>query len=121
MIRAFHHVKLDVADLDRALAFYVGLLGFKVIARYDVAGSHTIAQVSPNGEPPGIELWHEPPYGPLGDDRLHVAWTTDDVVGMVRTLEAKGVTIERQPFTIGHETLAFVRDPDGYLIELNQS
>lgn len=121
MIAAFLHVKLDVADLDRSLAFYVGVLGFKEIVRYDVGGSHTIVQVSPTGQPPGIELWHEPPHQGRCDDRLHIAWATPDVAAAVRALEARGVTIERRPFTVGHERLAFVRDPDGYLIELSQS
>lgn len=120
MLTGFLHVKLDVSDLQRSLAFYIGVLGFTEIVRYDVPGSHTIVQVSPTGRPPGIELWAEAPFRAPGNDRLHVAWATRDVSAAVEELRRRGVTIEREPFTIGHEKLAFIRDPDGYLLELSE-
>jgi catechol 2,3-dioxygenase-like lactoylglutathione lyase family enzyme len=114
------HVKLDVADLQRSLDFYIGVLGFREIARYVIVDSHTIVHVSPTGEPPALELWSEPPRGTLRNDRLHMAWSTMDVHATVEALRRRGVVIEREPFTIGHERLAFVRDPDGYLLELSE-
>lgn len=118
---AFLHVKIDVADLERSLRFYCGALGWRQIVRYDRDDGVVIVQVSPTGEPPGIELWHEPPHAGFQSDRLHVAVSTADLCATVDRLVRQGVAVERPPFRIGHELIAFIRDPDGYLIELNES
>lgn len=120
MIQGLHHLKIDVADLERSLRFYRDQLGFHEIARYDVPKGPTIVQVSPTGTPPGIELWYEPPFEGLHNDRLHFAFQATDVPALARELEAKGVSIEREPFKIGNEHIFFVRDPDGYLLEFNE-
>lgn len=114
------HVKIDVSDLIASLTFYQGDLGFKQIVRYDRDDGVTIVQLSPTGHSPGIELWYEPPYQPLRTDRLHIAFATADVRQTILDLKARGILIDREPFQIGHEVIAFIRDPDGYLIELNE-
>src|ERR1700685_2450023 len=119
-LNSFHHVKLDVEDLERSLHFYESLLGLRQIVRYDRADGVTIVQLSPSGQPPGIELWYEPPWKGLRNERLHFAWAATGLASLVEDLRARGVTIEIEPFSIGHEHIAFLRDPDGYLIELNE-
>ena len=42
------HVHLNVADLDRALAFYCTVLGFQLVTRY-AEGPHGAAFVSAGG------------------------------------------------------------------------
>lgn len=117
----FHHVKLDVSDMERSLAFYVGELHWKTVVRYERPDGVIIVQVSPTGMPPGIELWQEQSFGRQADDRLHIAIGVGDVNQAVEQLRKRGVRIEQEPFVIGHETIAFIRDPDEYLIELNSS
>jgi lactoylglutathione lyase len=117
---AFLHVKIDVADLERSLRFYLDTLGWRQIVRYDRNDGVMIVQVSPTGQPPGIELWYEPPHSGFHLDRLHFALSTSDLVATIERLAEQGVQIERPPFRIGHELIAFIRDPDGYLIEFNQ-
>src|ERR1700730_10481857 len=63
------HIHLKVADLDRALAFYVGVLGFDVMARYGTQA----AFISAGGYPPpiGLNTWESkggspPPPGTTG-------------------------------------------------------
>jgi lactoylglutathione lyase len=119
-INSFHHVKLDVEDLKRSLDFYCDGLGFEQIVRYERDDGVVIVQVSPDGVPPGIELWWEPPYRGLNDDRLHIALDVTDLDHTLGELERQGITVEEGPFRIGHEAIAFIRDPDGYLIELNE-
>jgi lactoylglutathione lyase len=114
------HIKIDVEYLDRSLHFYSDLLGFRQIVRYDRTDGVVIVQLSPTGVPPGIELWHEPPWKGFPNERLHFAFAVTDLQSLVREMKAKGVPIEMEPFAIGHERIAFLRDPDGYLIELNE-
>jgi lactoylglutathione lyase len=113
-------VKLDVEDLERSLEFYCGRLGLRQIVRYDRDDGIVIVQLSPTGTTPGIELWYEAPGTALRNDRLHIAFAVDGVLEVVEALRSHGVLIEREPFRIGHERIAFIRDPDGYLIELNE-
>jgi catechol 2,3-dioxygenase-like lactoylglutathione lyase family enzyme len=119
-IESFFHVKLDIADVNRALAFYCGKLQFKEIVRYQLPGGGLIIQLSPTGNAPGVELWYERPYTGFSNDRLHIAFLVSDIGEVVRELKERGVEIEQEPFRKGHELIAFIRDPDGYLIELNE-
>jgi catechol 2,3-dioxygenase-like lactoylglutathione lyase family enzyme len=119
-VKSFLHAKLDVTDMAQSLAFYCDLLGCKVIVRYPLHRGE-IVQVSPTGRSPGVELWLEEPVAPAPDTGVHVAFAVDDTRGMVDRLRKAGVTIAQEPFEIGDEVIAFIRDPDGYLIELNQN
>jgi lactoylglutathione lyase len=119
-LKAFLHVKIDVEDLERSLDFYCDKLQLKQIVRYDLPNDAVIVQVSPTGQPPGIELWYEKPFKSFDNDRLHVAFEVEDLEYSVRELRQRGVRIEQEPFRKGHELIAFLRDPDGYLIELNE-
>lgn len=120
-VTAFLHVKIDVEDLDRSLAFYSGKLGMRQIVRYEQKDGVTIVQVSPTGQPPGIELWHEPPHPSSGTDRIHIAIAVHRLRDLLEDLRRGGVNIVTEPFAIGQEVIAFLRDPDGHLIELNES
>lgn len=78
-------------------------------------------------ETPGtaIELthnWGEHEYE-LGTGFGHVALGVQDVHAAAATLEAKGVELIRPagPMKGGDEIIAFLRDPDGYRIELVES
>jgi lactoylglutathione lyase len=120
VINAFHHLKIDVADINRSIEFYCGKLAFKQIVRYDRDDGVTIVQLSPSGQPPGIELWYEESNDGFRNDRLHFAFSSDNVEALVDWLRNQGVCIQREIFKLGDETIAFIRDPDGYLIELHQ-
>jgi lactoylglutathione lyase len=119
-IQAFLHAKLDVADLARSEHFYADLLGLVEIVRYEIPGG-TILQLSPTGRSPGVELWYEASRPVAEPTACHIAFDVDDTRGWVERLRREGIDIAREPFDVGDETIAFVRDPDGYLVELNQT
>lgn len=118
LIKRFHHLKIDVGDLGRSLEFYCTLLGLSQIVRYDRDDGITIVQVGPDGQAPGLELWYEPPHRAYASERVHFAFEVDDLAAAVARLDAFGWPLAREPFRMGDERLAFVQDPDGYLIEL---
>lgn len=112
------HASLLVADLERARAFYEGVLGLAPSASrpdlgfpgvwYDIGAAqiHLLAQPKPD------PLTGRPEHG--GRDR-HVALAVEDWEGLRRELDGRGIayTLSRS----GRRAL-FVRDPDGNALEL---
>ena len=56
----------------------------------------------------------------MGDAYGHIAIGVEDIYGLCEQLEAKGADVYRKPGPVkgGKTVIAFVRDPDGYAIEL---
>lgn len=126
------HSMLRVADLDRSLAFYCDTLGMRVLSRVDVeAGRFSIVFISfaEDYDAPAIELtwnWDSPANREgytHGSGYGHVALGIPDLHGFCARLEARGIPIVTGPKTLlpGAPALAFIRDPDGYSIELIQT
>jgi len=115
------HVHLKVADLDRALAFYCGVLGFELTQRY---GS-SAAFVSAGGyhHHIGLNTWesHGGPPPPAGTTGLyHLAIRYPDrrtLADALRRLEAAGVPLEGASDHGVSEAL-YLRDPDSNGLEL---
>ncbi|GAB3066844.1 VOC family protein [Micromonospora schwarzwaldensis] len=112
------HLRVDVADIDRAERFYVEALGLDRIVRYEIDNG-VILQLGPGGRPPGVELWCEAGLVPRPSATEHLAFAVDDVHTMVEHVRALGYRVAREPWRIGGETVAFVLDPDEHLVELN--
>ena len=119
------HTMLRVGDLERSLAFYVGVLGMKLLRRKDYEGGRfTLAFVGYTDEESGsvIELthnWDTTSYE-LGNAFGHLALGTADIVATCEAIRGAGGRIAREPGPMKHggSVIAFVEDPDGYKIEL---
>ncbi len=122
------HTMLRVRDLEKSLDFYTRLLGMKLLRRDDYEdGRFTLAFVGYEEEDKGsvIELTHnwdrEKPYD-IGDGYGHIAIRCDNLVAFCEFLKTEGVPIPRPPGPMGGKPgatmLAFIKDPDGYLVEL---
>lgn len=115
------HVHLKVADLDRALAFYCGVLGFELTQRY---GSQA-AFVSAGGyhHHIGLNTWESrggspPPPGTTG--LYHVALLYPDRAALadaLRRLAEAGHPLDGASDHGVSEAL-YLRDPDGNGVEL---
>jgi len=126
------HSMIRVASLDKSLEFYCDKLGMNVLSRVDVAaGKFSIVFVS-FGEDyysGAIELtynWEHPANEAgytHGSGYGHVAIGVPDIHAMCDRLRALGVKIEVEPKVLlpGAPALAFIKDPDGYAIELIQT
>lgn len=119
------HTMLRVTHLERSLAFYTDVLGMTLLRRKDFPeGRFTLAFVGygPESEGACIELthnWDTDSYT-QGNAFGHIALAVDDVYDACEKIRAKGGVITREPGPMKHGTtiLAFVKDPDGYQIEL---
>lgn len=120
----FLHTMLRVRDLDAALTFWRGALGF-VETRRSVheSGRFTLVFLRAPGDPEGgpeIELtynWDQAAPYSGGRNFGHVAVAVDDVYASCARLQAAGVTILRPP---RDGRMAFVRSPDEQSVELLQ-
>ena len=115
MIRGLHHVAIDVDDLPVAIAFYRDALGLAIL-------EDRPASLGDNG------VWFDLGVGQLhlvqvdghrGPPSQHLALQVDDTHAEVARLRAAGCEVS-DPFDIGAGVQAFLRDPAGNLVELNQ-
>ncbi len=119
------HTMLRVRDLEKSLDFYCRHLGMKLLRKSDYPeGRFTLAFIGYGAESDHtvIELTHNwdrtEPYD-LGDGFGHVALGVSDIYQVCEKLEQQGVDVPRKPGPMKHgaTVIAFVRDPDGYMIE----
>jgi lactoylglutathione lyase len=117
------HVGLRVADLERSLAFYVGL-GYEVLGSVPGTELGTLTMLKlPGDEFVTVELVHDPARGEvLVGGISHVVVQVESLHDTVAELAGRGVPVEppRSPDGSGGFWTAWVVDPDGYRIELVQ-
>ena len=115
------HVHLKVADLDRALGFYSGVLGFELMQRY----GHQAAFVSAGGyhHHIGLNTWESrggSPPAPGTTGLYHVAIlypTRAALADALRRLIAANIPLDGASDHGVSEAL-YLRDPDGNGVEL---
>ncbi len=121
------HAMIRVGDLDRALRFYIEVLGMKLMRRMDYPeGKFTLAFVGYGAESDSavIELtynWGVSTYD-LGTGFGHIAIGVEDVYKTCEEIKRRGGRVAREAGPMKHSptVIAFVEDPDGYKIELVQ-
>lgn len=115
------HVHLKVADLDRALAFYVGVLGFKLTQRYGPQAAFVAAGGYHHHI--GLNTWHSlggspPPRSATGLYHLAILYPTRAALAdALRRLRAAAVPLDGASDHGVSEAL-YLRDPDGNGVEL---
>jgi len=119
------HTMLRVGDLDRSIDFYTRILGMRLLRKQDYpAGRFTLAFVGYGDESDQtvVELtynWDNNNYE-IGNGFGHLAIGVEDIYRVCEQIGDNGGVITRQPGPMKHGStvIAFVRDPDGYAIEL---
>ena len=121
---ALIHTCYRITDIDRSLAFYRAL-GFEEVRRLPIRDEAVNVYLNQPGDgpEPRLELTYNigrsEPYE-IGTGYGHIAITTPDLDEALANLGQQGIEPERPPYSIreGGSRLCFVRDPDGYRIEL---
>jgi lactoylglutathione lyase len=115
---------LRVGDMKRAVDFYTGVLGMKVLRTTDrPEQKYSLAFVGYDTEEKSAVLELTYNYGvdnyELGTAFGHVAIEVDDVRAACEAVRSKGGKVTREPGPVkgGTTVIAFVQDPDGYKIE----
>jgi catechol 2,3-dioxygenase len=115
------HIHLKVADIDRALAFYVGVLGFELMSRY----GRQAAFLSAGGyhHHIGLNTWESaggapPPPGHTGLYHAAIRYPTRaDLAAAVRRVIDAGIPLQGAS-DHGVSEAIYLADPDGNGLEL---
>lgn len=122
------HTMIRVRDLEKSLDFYTNILGMKLLRKQDFPeGKFTLAFVGYGDEKDHavIELtynWDTHDYD-MGNAFGHIAIGVEDAYKACERIQEKGGEVVRPagPMKHGKTVIAFVKDPDGYMIELIQT
>ena len=120
---ALIHTCYRITDVDRSVAFYEAL-GFRESGRIPIRDEaiNVFMNQPGDGEMPRLELTYN--FGveayDIGTGYGHIAITTEDIDATLARLAEQGIQPEKPPYTIreGGSRLTFVKDPDGYRIEI---
>lgn len=118
------HTCYRVFELDRSVEFYEAL-GFEEVGRIPIGteATNVFMNLPGDGDEPRLELTfnhdRDEPYE-IGTGYGHIALAVGDIDATLERLAGLGIEPEKPPYTIreGGTRLCFVRDPDGYRIEL---
>ena len=123
-LTAADYVILIVQDLDRSLAFYTGVLGLKLghrsgeYAQLDTGGTR-LALYTRSAMAKTLAMSLEAPAA--NAPGFEIGFKVDDVDTAVSELVARGASPAVAPTDrFWGQRTAYVRDPDGHLIELAQ-
>jgi catechol 2,3-dioxygenase-like lactoylglutathione lyase family enzyme len=142
MIRGIHHTAISTGNLDRALAFYRDLLGFRVLFEFGWPAGTDIADKITGLEQSSaravmlqagnaiIELFQYAsptprpgnPQRPVADHGItHICLDVTDLDAEYARLKTAGMTFHCPPQDIGMDLrTTYGRDPDGNVIELQE-
>ena len=116
------HTMIRVKDLDATLAFYTGFLGLKEVRRSAVGQEATLVFLTDERESYTIELTynHGRSEYTLGDQFGHLAFLVDNLEPVVEQVEKNGWWYRRSRPEMKSKYI-FVKDPNGYDIEILES
>ena len=118
------HTMIRILDEARSVAFY-GALGFSEMRRARVGADTAtiIMMATPEDPEPRLELTlndgRTEPYV-QGDAYGHIALAIENMDALLARLAGQGIEPEKPPYYAypGGPGICFLRDPDGYRIEL---
>ena len=118
---SYLHTCYRIGDIDRSVSFYEKL-GFEEVGRFPIRDEAINVFMGLPDDGARLELTynHGVDSYELGTGYNHIAVTVDDMDGTLERLADQGIEPEKPPYSVreGGSRLCFVRDPDGYRIEL---
>ena len=121
----FLHTMVRITDPAKSRAFYEAV-GFEFERDMDIVRNGELEATnyffSLGASKSVLELTynHDGRTYELGTGYGHIALAVDDMESALTALEEQGIEPEREPYRVreGGSLICFVRDPDGYRIEL---
>ena len=122
------HMMIRVFDQDKTLDFYTRILGMKILRQTEYPdGRFTNTFIGYRDEDDGTSIemtynWDQQEPYDMGNAWGHFALKVSDVYATAEYLKSEGVEFVRDagPMNAGTRIIAFFKDPNGYVIELNE-
>jgi catechol 2,3-dioxygenase-like lactoylglutathione lyase family enzyme len=107
-------IRIQVTDVDRALAFYRDALGMRFLFAFPGMAFFDLD---------GVRLMLVEPEGRAFGGESAIYYRVDDIGQAFTTLGARGVTFDDRPHVVHRDPaydlwMAFFRDPDGNILAL---
>jgi glyoxylase I family protein len=124
VFKRIDHVEIIPQDIEKTIAFYTNILGFKIKERnkMNMPSLTEISYLTLNDTMIELLAFSSPsaaPESPYIGYRM-LALEVEDMDRAVEYLKSKGVAITRGPVTMGKSKRAEIKDPSGISIELRQ-
>jgi len=120
---------LTVADVERSARFYETVFGGRIVKKSDRTGEPTYIQIAntwlivnigggPTPDKPTVTL-----KAPTDPDEVSSFMNirVADIQACYKLWRSRGATFLTEPIDKYGETRCYIRDPDGYIIEVGQS
>jgi lactoylglutathione lyase len=119
------HTMVRITDPEKSRAFYEAL-GFEfsrdmdIVRNGEVEATNYFFSMGDNENVLELTFNHDGRTYDMGDAYGHIAIAADDLDETLSRLKEQGIEPEKEPYRVreGGSRLCFVRDPDGYRIEL---
>ena len=120
------HTMIRVMDLEKSIEFYTKFFNMKLIRKKDFpGGKFSLAFLGYGSEVDNTVLeltynWDQKEVYDKGNAWGHIALGVEGIYKLCDDLDREGVLVTRKPGPMKHGTtlIAFIKDPDGYSIEL---
>ena len=115
------HTMIRIKDVDETLAFYRDFIGLRELKRKEIGDEATLIFLSDADENYILELTHnrgKDDYT-LGDQFGHLAFAVNDLDNVITEVEKRGWWYRRSRPELSSKYI-FVKDPNGYDVELIQ-
>jgi len=120
------HTMIRVIDLEKSIEFYTKFFNMKLIRKKDFpGGKFSLAFLGYGSEVDNTVLelthnWDQKEVYDKGNAWGHIALGVEGIYRLCDDLEKEEVLVTRKPGPMKHGTtlIAFIKDPDGYSIEL---
>ena len=115
------HTMIRVRNLDETIPFYTDFLGLEEVRRRPIGDEATLVFLADSARSYYIELTynHDGRNYDLGNQFGHLAFEVDDLDAVITDVEARGMWF-RQSRPTSSSRYIFVKDPNGYDIEILQ-